>query len=84
MMVTSPFRGPPVYHYYLKDHLGNNRMVVRAGGTVEQTNSYYLKKEIHKKITHLIFWFINRSRLDFVIDETCQVQTTFMVSERKA
>ena len=31
----------PVYHYYMKDHLGNNRMVVNASGTVEQVNHYY-------------------------------------------
>uniref|UniRef100_A0AB33JH39 RHS repeat-associated core domain-containing protein n=1 Tax=Prevotella sp. GTC17262 TaxID=3236797 RepID=A0AB33JH39_9BACT len=31
----------PVYHYYLQDHLGNNRVVVQAGGTVEQVNHYY-------------------------------------------
>lgn len=30
-----------VYHYYVKDHLGNNRMVVHENGTVEQTNHYY-------------------------------------------
>ena len=31
----------PVYHYYLKDHLGNNRVVVKQDGTVEQVNHYY-------------------------------------------
>ena len=31
----------PQYHFYLKDHLGNNRMVVNANGTVEQRNHYY-------------------------------------------
>jgi RHS repeat-associated protein len=31
----------PQYHFYLKDHLGNNRMVVNASGTVEQVNHYY-------------------------------------------
>ena len=29
------------YHFYLKDHLGNNRVVVNASGTVEQVNHYY-------------------------------------------
>ena len=31
----------PQYHFYLKDHLGNNRVVVNASGTVEQVNHYY-------------------------------------------
>ncbi|MBR6604776.1 MAG: RHS repeat-associated core domain-containing protein, partial [Prevotella sp.] len=31
----------PEYHYYLKDHLGNNRVVVKIDGTVEQVNHYY-------------------------------------------
>ena len=31
----------PLYHCYLKDHLGNNRVVARADGTVEQVNHYY-------------------------------------------
>ena len=31
----------PVYHYYLQDHLGNNRVVVRQDGTIEQVNHYY-------------------------------------------
>lgn len=31
----------PQYHFYLKDHLGNNRMVVNASGTVEQVSHYY-------------------------------------------
>ena len=29
------------YHYYLQDHLGNNRMVIASNGTVEETNHYY-------------------------------------------
>ncbi len=28
------------YHYYLKDHLGNNRVVVVEEGTVEEVNHY--------------------------------------------
>ena len=28
----------PEYYYYLKDHLGNNRVVVNIDGTVEQVN----------------------------------------------
>lgn len=31
----------PQYHFYLKDHLGNNRVVVNASGIVEQVNHYY-------------------------------------------
>ena len=29
------------YHFYLKDHQGNNRVVVSQSGSVEQTNHYY-------------------------------------------
>lgn len=31
----------PYYHYYLKDHLGSNRVVVSPAGTAEQINHYY-------------------------------------------
>ena len=31
----------PQYHYYLQDHLGNNRVVVKQDGTIEQVNHYY-------------------------------------------
>jgi RHS repeat-associated protein len=31
----------PVYHYYLQDHQGNNRVVVNKPGTVEEVNHYY-------------------------------------------
>lgn len=30
-----------VYHFYIQDHLGNNRVVAKADGTVIQTNHYY-------------------------------------------
>ena len=29
------------YHYYVKDHQGNNRVVVNSSGIVEETNHYY-------------------------------------------
>jgi RHS repeat-associated protein len=31
----------PTYHYYLKDHEGNNRVVLNQNGMVEQVNHYY-------------------------------------------
>ena len=31
----------PVYYYYLKDHQGNNRVVVNSSGTVQEVNHYY-------------------------------------------
>ena len=31
----------PTYHYYLQDHLGNNRVVIDEHGKVEQVNHYY-------------------------------------------
>ena len=31
----------PAYHYYLKDHQGNNRVMINQGGTVLQVNHYY-------------------------------------------
>ncbi|MCQ2258791.1 MAG: hypothetical protein MJZ41_12500 [Bacteroidaceae bacterium] len=29
------------YRYYMKDHLGNNRVVSSLSGTILQTNHYY-------------------------------------------
>ena len=31
----------PVYHYFLQDHQGNNRMVIRQDSTAEEVNHYY-------------------------------------------
>ncbi len=31
----------PSYYYYLKDHQGNNRVVINSSGTVQETNHYY-------------------------------------------
>ncbi|WP_455666292.1 DUF6443 domain-containing protein [Phocaeicola sp.] len=33
--------GDNKYHYYLKDHQGNNRVVINQSGSVEETNHYY-------------------------------------------
>ena len=32
---------PTTYYYYLKDHQGNNRVVVNSSGTVQEVNHYY-------------------------------------------
>ena len=29
------------YHYFVQDHLGNNRVVVDQSGNVEEVNHYY-------------------------------------------
>ena len=39
--VTFDERGEPLYHYYLKDHLGSIRVVFDQSGAVEQKNDYY-------------------------------------------
>ena len=31
----------PAYYYYLKDHQGNNRVVINSSGTVAEANHYY-------------------------------------------
>ena len=33
--------GTPVYYYYLKDHQGNNRVVISQNGAVQEVNHYY-------------------------------------------
>ena len=32
---------PTTYYYYLKDHQGNNRVVINSSGTVQEVNHYY-------------------------------------------
>ena len=39
--ITFDSNSQPVYHFYLQDHLGNNRVVANASGEVEQVNHYY-------------------------------------------
>ena len=38
---TDIFQLTPTYHFYVQDHLGNNRLVVNETGTIEQVNHYY-------------------------------------------
>ena len=33
--------GKPQYHFYLQDHLGNNRIMADSRGNIEQINTYY-------------------------------------------
>jgi len=33
--------GTPTYHYYLKDHQDNNRVVINQSGTAQQVSHYY-------------------------------------------
>ncbi len=39
--VTFTSNNMPEYHFYVKDHLGNNRVVADANGNIEQVNHYY-------------------------------------------
>ena len=31
----------PIYHFYVRDHLGNNRLVMNENGAIEQVSHYY-------------------------------------------
>lgn len=39
--ITLDSSNKPIYHIYLRDHLGNNRVVVNENQKVEQVNHYY-------------------------------------------
>ena len=39
--------GVPTYHFYVRDHLGSIRRIVRQDGTVERTNHYYPYGGLH-------------------------------------
>ncbi len=41
ILIESGYIENGVYYFYLKDHLGNNRVVANASGTIVQSNHYY-------------------------------------------
>jgi len=41
ILVEGGYIEDEIYHFYLTDHLGNNRVVAKADGTVIQKNHYY-------------------------------------------
>lgn len=41
ILVDGGYYEGSVYYFYLTDHLGNNRVVANASGTVIQKNHYY-------------------------------------------
>ena len=50
--VTFAANGTPQYHYYLKDHLGNVRVVMGQAGAVEQVNHYYAFGSLMRESTN--------------------------------
>ncbi len=50
--VTFAADGTPQYHYYLKDHLGNVRVVMGQAGAVEQVNHYYAFGSLMRESTN--------------------------------
>lgn len=41
MLVDGGYYQDGMYYFYLKDHLGNNRVVADTNGVVAQKNHYY-------------------------------------------
>ncbi len=56
--------GTQQYHYYLKDHQGNNRVVVNLSGTVEETNHYYPFGGVFASTTNVQPYKYNGKELD--------------------
>ena len=52
------------YHYYLKDHQGNNRVVVDEEGTVEEVNHYYPFGSIFTSASSVQSYKYNGKELD--------------------
>ena len=43
----TPTGSPSTYRYYVKDHLGSNRILVNNNGTIQQETQYYPYGSIH-------------------------------------
>ena len=43
--------GQPTFHFYVRDHLGSIRRIVRQDGVVERTNHYYPYGGLHSEST---------------------------------
>ena len=54
----------PAYYYYLKDHQGNNRVVINSSGTVSETNHYYPFGGVFASIGNVQPYKYNSKELD--------------------
>ena len=52
------------YYYYLKDHQGNNRVVINGSGTVMETNHYYPFGGVFSTMTNVQPYKYNGKELD--------------------
>lgn len=52
------------YHCYLKDHQGNNRMIVSATGAAVETNHYYPFGEVFVSVGNVQPYKYNGKELD--------------------
>ena len=53
-----------IYHYYLKDHQGNNRVVADQNGTIEEVNHYYPFGSIFTSASSVQSYKYNGKELD--------------------
>ena len=71
------------YHYYLKDHQGNNRVVVDEEGTVEEVNDYYafggLMQQVPGRASSLISimarsWIVKVGWTGMIMERGCMMR----------
>ena len=55
---------PTTYYYYLKDHQGNNRVVVNSSGAVQEVNHYYPFGGVFSTSTNVQPYKYNGKELD--------------------